>query len=147
MTFIFRTCFQAGTIRTKPRRSSPGNNNRRSCMDYEPRNVEAVVAAAPAVIKLHAGREIPEVGDMQDALDARKREPSAFNDRYVVEVADMLTGRLDDKSLSAGPEWEKLSKSVDVAMGRNQPETEPSKQINGAQMAARGAAMGQGTGL
>lgn len=116
-------------------------------MDYEPRNVEAVAAAAPALMKVHAGREIPEVGDMADALDARRREPSTFNDRYVVEVAEMLTQRLDDKGLSSGPEWEALSKSVDVAMGRNQPEADAARKIDGPGLAARAAAMGQGNSL
>lgn len=115
-------------------------------MAYDDKKVDMIVEAAPALLKMHAGREIFEVGDMHDALQARAKTPSDFNNTYVVEVADMLVSRLDDKGLSGGPEWDAVSKAVDVVMDRNQPETAREIGLSGAQIAGRRAAMGNGMG-
>lgn len=110
-------------------------------MDFDKNKVDQVDLAAIALLKIDVAPELSAALDMGYALSDRAQNQNDRTDRHVVEAADAYTADLDDRSRSGSPEWEALSKSVDVAMGRNQSADEQSNKLGHA-MASQAAARG-----
>jgi len=112
-----------------------------SRLAIDPTHADEVAKAAEELVKRHPMDK--HTFALEEVLGDRSQ--GRRDDRSLIEIAEDVVQRLDDRSMSNTPEWEALSKSVDKALGQNQPEAPARDKMTQAQMQM--AAMGQGMGM